>query len=83
MRIIMHPLPPLSSSPHCRAMRTGGGGRFSFTKAFVVQQDTVAFVSLPGITLLATLTLLGSLEIQAPRNPVHWVGTLDLFNLLI
>lgn len=64
-------------------MRTGGGGRFSFTKAFVVQQDTVAFVSLPGITLLATLTLLGSLEIQAPRNPVHWVGTLDLFNLLI
>ena len=64
-------------------MRAGGGGRFSFIKAFVVQQGAVASESLAGIILLATLTPLGSLEIQPPRNPVHWVGTLDLVNLLI
>ncbi|KAJ8777237.1 hypothetical protein J1605_014620 [Eschrichtius robustus] len=46
-------------------------------------QDAVASESLAGIILLATLTPLGSLEIQPPRNLVHWVGTLDLVNLLI
>ena len=38
-------------------MRTGGGRRLSFTKTFVVWQDSVALLSMASIILLVILIL--------------------------
>lgn len=89
VRIITHhavpflftPPPPPTVGPG------GGGGKLLFTKApeaaFVVPRkpNTGALMNLAGGILLLTLNRLGGLEIQPPRNSVHWVGTSDLINL--